>query len=188
MEDYWQIIIYIIFAAIYALGRARKKKNNNRPPARRAPQGGQKPAGSRAGRAKVTFDDLLKEIADAETPIDPFASKPSSPPPVSQRRPSAPPPVMAPPPVPAPQRKRASEVADDELAMSTYLQSVKDADAAGFGNKDMFDPYQRDIFKGTNKKGKRRSKEAYRIAQKLQNPRDVKDAIILKEIFDRKWD
>ena len=155
-------IIYIVAVIAYFIYQMTKKKGEELPdssgPQKTNPEKG------------VTFEDLLKEIREAQNPKRPDPAAPAPKPiPVHERRTSP--------------KKKVIEPEDDEIE---YY--------AGTFNATKKNPYQDyserpSIPKASGIKMDYEALEAKQVnpyAQKLKDPKSVKEAIVLAEILNRK--
>ena len=155
-------IIYIVAVIAYFIYQMTKKKGEDLPDS---------PESSNPTPQKgVTFEDLLKEIREAQNPKRPEPAAPSPKPiPVHERRTSP--------------KKKVIEPEDDEIE---YYE--------GTFNATKKNPYQAYAEKPSIPKAPvikmdydaLEPKKVNPYAQKLRNPKSVKEAIVLAEILNRK--
>ncbi|MFY0685802.1 MAG: hypothetical protein JXQ90_01485 [Cyclobacteriaceae bacterium] len=187
MDDI-QFWIYLVFAAIYFIGKALKKKN--KPPVNRPrPQSPLETETELADRPQTsrpaTFEELLEEITgqkslEPETPVE--ESVEEKPVPFYEEQKEI---------IPV-QKDESIEMEGrnrqfaDEESKRIYEESIKRAEGFNIG----FEPDE----KFSSKKVLRSTAEeetenefASEIKSMLQNPDDAKKAIILSEILNRKY-
>jgi len=167
MDDSLQVIIYIVFLAIYIISRALKSKKKPLPSKPREEIHGDTETEE---APPLSFEDILRELTTGQK---------------SQRR------------EPLPQKSKVpdkreyefnDDVPDDDEIQEVYEESVRKAKAY----KTIDEIVELDdtslVFKEYEKeKEEDRNPFAREIRSMLQNPEDARKAIILKEILDRKF-
>lgn len=167
MEDNLQVIIYIVFLAIYFLSRFLKgNKKQAQRPTREREREYEEDQGQEAEQP-MTFEDLLRELTQPK-----------------ERKPK---PTPQPPPAPAKREYEFSgeEPSDDEI-QEVYEESKRKA--KGVKTLDeMVDIGEESIkFKEYQEVGED-NEFATEIREMLQNTDDARKAIVLKEILERKF-
>lgn len=176
-------IVYIVAVLAYFIYQATKGKKKH--------QGGEQPETSGAPEQKpVSFEDLLREIRDAQKPKPVEPAKPKMQPvPVEQPKPAeyrraaepAERPEWRPDPVATkrfPTRKLEDE--DDEIE---YYQGAFEKTQSALAKTSKGIP-EIPSLKESPTEPSGTSKNRY--ARMLKNPQSIRDAVVLKEILDRK--
>lgn len=167
MDDNLQIIIYIIFFAIYLLSRALRNKNKQAP--RPRPTQENRGEEESAGEQPMTFEDILRELTTGEKSRGRQGAKPK-PKPVKR------------------EYEFRGDYPDDDEIQEVYEESVKKAQNLKTLNEriELKEPALK--FKEYDDTKKEAVNPfAEEIRNMLRNPDDAKKAIILKEILDRKF-
>jgi len=170
MDDNLQILIYIIFFAIYLLSRVFRNKNKQAPRPSREMESDE-PATTDA--PPLTFEDILRELTTGEKPRQT----------VRRQTPQ--------PPKPEPARREyefKSDYPDDDEIEEVFQDSVKKAQ--NIKTLDEMVELKEPVLKFKEydvKEEGHQSSLASEIRNMLMNPDDARKAIILKEILDRKF-
>ena len=168
MDDL-QVVIYIVFLAIYFLSRFLKGSKQKQTPRREAREVNREEDTAQDEERPMTFEDILRELTQPK----------ERPKPKPQSRPK-----------PIPARKeyefRGSEPDDDEI-QEVFEESKRRA--RGIQTIDeMVDIGEGSIkFREYEEKLEEDNEYASEIRDMLKNPDDVRKAVILKEILDRKF-
>lgn len=176
--DFGQII-YIVAVIAYFIYQASRKKKSQDP----VDSGDSQPERPQKG---VTFEDLLREIREAQNP----QPKPQAPPRPQPQATQAEVPTRNEPTKPAffPERKsykpEVVEEVDDEARYyeGAFRNKYQAAETKAAPKVISIEEMARDIrLKAQN------PKRVNPYAEKLKNPQSVRDAIILSEILNRKY-
>lgn len=177
-------IVYIVAVLAYFIYQATKgkKKNQSEDQPEMSDEPQQKP---------VTFEDLMREIREGQKPKSVEPSKPNiQPVPVDQPKPVQYKPIAEPVvrpewrPDPAPAVKRFPtkkwEEADDEIEYYTgaFEKTESDLTKTSKGIPDIPSFKKLDV--------ETSDKSQNRYGRMLKNPKTIKDAIVLKEILDKR--
>ena len=177
-------ILYIVAVLAYFIYQATKgkKKNQEEQDQQMPDEGQQKP---------VSFEDLMREIRDAQKPKQPEPAKPiMQPAPVAQPREvvyeragdTSSRPEWRADPAPAVKRfpTRKMEEDDDEIQhyQGAFEKTKSELTRTSKGIPEI--PSLKEVEADTSYSSKSR------YARMLKNPQSIKDAIVLKEILDRK--
>lgn len=177
-------IVYIVALLAYFIYQATRGKKKN--------QGEDQPEMSDEPQQKpVSFEDLMREIRDAQKPRQVEPTKPTmQPTPVEQPKPveykrAAEPyerPEWRPDPAPAVKRFPAKKIeeADDEIE---YYRGAFEEAKSELSNTSAGIP---DIPSLKEKAEETSYSSKSRYARMLKDPQSIKDAVVLKEILDRK--
>ncbi|SHO60204.1 hypothetical protein [Algoriphagus zhangzhouensis] len=164
-------IIYIVALIAYFIYQATKKKKG----AEDIDMPESEPSQPEKG---VSFEDLLKEIRDAQQ---------------GKRRPSQPVPA---PPAQEKRREERFEPVKAEPIKRTRYKSLQEQDDEISYYEEAFEKTQSELLKTSKgiptipsvveKVYEQKSKPRNRYSSLLKDPKTVKDAVVLKEILDRK--
>ncbi|MHA7131392.1 hypothetical protein [Algoriphagus namhaensis] len=162
-------ILAVIAYFIYSATQSNKKKkqaeqNADSLPPEETPDRG------------VTFEDLLREIREAQSPKKQPEPKPEKPQPVAQQRVEQ----VRPTPKPQPVRTKRYEEADDEIQYYEDAYERMEREEERLAKVAASIPSQKPIAHTTKKK------KVNPYAEKLKNQRSVREAIVLGEILNRK--
>ena len=180
-----QFVLYIVIGIIWFVIRSitgnNKKKQASPPPRPRSnPSQGSRPtASSGGGSAPKTFEDLLKQLNEQmEGTSAPSTST------AQRSRPTPPPPPPPKPQYPTYETLETLESYDDTVE-STYEQAIENANK--FKTIDEAVSIDEEIVKRRFKEFELDQEETSYYARLFRNPDNLRDAIIMKEILDRKY-